>query len=132
MTTSTSVFVGPGSTLGQVAEWIGHMIEHPLTESTNEWGPVYKGSLMGVSITAYADHEFEDDAGIEFSRYPIQVQFTRFAGPDPELRTELARIMAQLAGSVISSELDCECIVVDETQHLLRKYPSPSSETDAD
>jgi len=83
---------------------------------------------MGVDILAYADHELEDDAGIEFSRYPIQVQFVKHAGSDAELRTELARIMAQLAGSVISSETKCECLVVDEVQRLARKFPGHSSD----
>lgn len=128
MTTSTSLFVGPGCSLETVAEWIGRIIQHPLTRSINEWGPVYKGTLMGVAILGYADHELEDDAGIEFSRYPVQVQFIRHAGPDAELRTELARIMAQLAGSVISSETECECLVVDEVQRLVRKFPGHSSD----
>jgi hypothetical protein len=80
--------------------------------------------IVGVGISAYEDHGFEDADGIEFSGYPIIVSFMRFtAQPDPVLRDELCGLLALLFGQTLSERAKCKCLVLKELDRILAEFP---------
>lgn len=122
MSESISVMVGHGCTLEQAAERVGYAIGQPLEFLINEWGPRFVKDTMGIDITAYSDHGLVDDSGIEFSAYPIEIQFNREGGTDAELRNELCRVLALRSASLIYSKYKCKCLVVHEAAHVVESF----------
>jgi len=124
MSVSVDVFVTTKSSIKEIIACVEQVIGHRLERVDSEEGEQYKKSVMGIEIVAFNEHGLADDVGIEFSRYPIQVSFTRYAGaPEVELLTELCRILAFICASTISRVCNTECIVVGNLQHIIASFP---------
>lgn len=124
MSVSVDVFVAANSKIEGIITCTEQVIGHRLERADGEEGALYKNSVMGIEIAAIYEHGLVDDVGIEFSRYPIQISFTRYAGaPEAELLTELCRILALICASTISRVCNNECIVVDGLQHIIASFP---------
>src|SRR5712692_10685887 len=86
MSANSSVFVAYECTLERIVELLQPVIGQRLEQVNEAEGRLFKKSAMGIEISARDQHGLEDDVGIEFSRYPIQISFTRYAGtPEVDL-----------------------------------------------
>jgi hypothetical protein len=83
----------------------------------------FERNIFGVFVTVCDCHEYEDNLGIAFSQFPIEVSFKRYAGAwDVDLRTNLCRTMAKLFAQLASQRLQSTCIVVDDLQQMVASY----------
>ena len=47
----------------------------PLALAAGKDGPLYRTAVAGLDAVVFGDHGLVDDAGIEFSRYSIEIDF---------------------------------------------------------
>jgi hypothetical protein len=110
--------------VSELSTWSGAEFQ----AESDEFGRRFVAEVFGLSVVANDAHDLEDDAGIAFSRYPIQVSFVRYGGgEDPALLEELARLLARLLSRRLWSRLSCRSIVVEGVQKLLERCPEDAA-----
>ena len=82
-------------------------------------GVVFESAYDGAVIAAFEDHGLEDDSGIEFTRYSIEIDFS---GGQSEV--DLLESGSKVAKR-ISEQFRCTTIVVNNLQQLKATYHCP-------
>jgi len=88
----------------------------------------WQTSVFGITVTLVSAHDLVDDCGIAFSRYPLQVNFVRYAGEVPDLRAQLCEVLARLIAKRLNQRTRRKTLVVAEMQKLMAEYPDDSEE----
>ncbi len=82
-------------------------------------GVVFESTYDGAVIAAFEDHGLEDDSGIEFTKYSIEIDFSGGQSEVDLLETG-SRVAKRL-----SEQIRCTTIVVNNLQQLKATYHSP-------
>ncbi len=122
MSHTTSVFCECNPGLDAIREWVEEQVGTALSPVQLEEACRYEASVQGIVIGLIDDHGLVDDQGIQFSNYRWELDFTRYAGPDVDARTERWRSLAFAAAERISDQYGCECLVVDNVQQVLQRF----------
>ena len=78
---------------------------------------------MGLWVAVYEAADFDDDMGIEFSRFTTSISITRYAGePNADVVVNFARSLACLLGSRLHTKLGIDNLVVEEMQKVLATF----------
>ena len=75
-------------------------------------------NVFAIDISLSASDGYEDDNGIEFSKYPVNETFKRFAGRVERGGEALCRSMARVFGDIVRVA-GADVIVVEEMAALL-------------
>ncbi len=82
-------------------------------------GVVFESAYDGAVIVAFEEHGLEDDSGIEFTKYSIEIDLSGGQSEVNLLETGL-KIAERL-----SEQIGCPTIVVNNLQQLRAAYHSP-------
>lgn len=85
MSTTIDLFAAPPATMDSVVADIERVFGVPMTRlESGAWAAVVEGGRVSV----YNDHDYEADGGMDFPRYPIEMEFTHTAsgGDDGPLK----------------------------------------------
>lgn len=125
MSRSISIFVKHSNiqeVVGCVSNFIGHSVNKIEGENSN----IFSAYVLGLDIRIFHAHGYEDDRGIPFTRYSTVVDLqsinTMYGF---ELLYQFSRSGALLLAGQLVRFLNCECIVVENCQHLLAIFPQP-------
>jgi hypothetical protein len=121
MSSSIDVFIAPYD-LKAILDLVQEIIAADLAKVVTDFGDLYEAFSSGIPVTVSENHGFEDDQGIRFSAYPIQVEFYLFGGgPETSLYPRTLEL-ANLTASTIHTRLGCQCIIVENVQVLLKEF----------
>jgi hypothetical protein len=123
MSTDIDIFVDPKCSLEEFKSILEKTFRINFSKEEEESSYVYYS--MGIILKLYGDHGFEDDLGIQFSRYPYGLSIdidTR--ARDYECRINLQYFMSSYIFSVLSKELALDSILVEDVQKILAESPS--------
>lgn len=118
MPRTLSVFCDSNAPLGEILTAMGEAFK--ITFSSREIegvGVVHESTYDGGAIIAFSGHGLEDDGGIEFTRYPIEIDLS-----GAESESDLLKIGLTLAQQV-SEQFRCATLVVDNLQQLKATFP---------
>lgn len=108
-----SVFCDTVFSSYEVSQAVEGILNIQLREKSIEnVGVVYHGILEDVDVSVYGDHEFEDDCGIEFSKYSIAI-----AIESQRSESDLLKIAICVAKK-LTEQLGFSTIVVSNFQKL--------------
>lgn len=108
MTTSFNVFAAPPATLHSVVAEIERVFGVTVTRADEEW---LGACLDSARVFVCENHPYEADCGMDFPRYPIEVEFSlaspRRAGADEEAARRLfAALQAKGYPLLLTEDLD--------------------------
>ncbi len=107
-------FCKPASSFDKVRAIVETTLSIILTKNTaSDVGTLLEGVYSGVFISVFDEHGLEDDCGINFSNYDMEIDFK-------ETENDLAIIhMAINLANSIHNQLNCDTMVVRNFQHLI-------------
>ncbi|HET6384574.1 MAG TPA: hypothetical protein VFJ58_14365 [Armatimonadota bacterium] len=112
----------------RVALAIGEFLGHPLPRMTSVEWKLYKTRSVGFEISVFEADDFENDAGIEFEKYPLMVGVDGLSIMTPvEHFDEWFRLFSLTLASIISRKLECECLLVKNFCHVVASFPASAS-----
>jgi hypothetical protein len=129
MSTDIDIFVDPKCPLEEFSSILEKTFRISFSEDKEE-GYKYVYYSMGVILKLYEEHGFEDDLGIQFSKYPYALSIdidTR--ARDYKCRTNLQYFMSLYIFNVLSKELALNSILVEDVQEILAEFPSKDDNT---
>ena len=123
MASTVDVLVrGHGST-DQLVRCVGNIIGHPLSRVEDVEWTLYQTTSVGLEMSVYDQPEFCDDLGLRLSQYEAVISSKRaLTGVDPQLQAEWGRVFGLVLGALVSRQLSCECLVLDDMQVVLGKF----------
>lgn len=132
MSRSYEILISGCESIEQVVEFIGSFIGYQFDKHLDVEREFYDIVSVGFNIQIFEmkEGEYQDDAGIEFSRYSIMVSIDDLSSMriNPYFE-EWFRQLPLLLGYKISQELKVECAVIYETQVLIATFnPQKSSQ----
>jgi hypothetical protein len=79
---------------------------------------------LGVFVSVMPANGFIDDRDMDFTNHPIRVAFETSGGNEiAERRIDLARSLALLSAATLSFKHGLNCMVVEEVDELIEKFP---------
>ncbi len=119
MSDDVSVFIR-GSSVDVLLEVLLNQFHTPVKLADPTGMATMTGEAFGIAIAVIADHGLEDDGGIAFSQYPLQVAFTRYAGGmDAATGRELCIAMARVFAHTIRDVAAVDHLVVEGVQRVI-------------
>jgi len=91
-------------------------------------GHIFEGKVSGACVALFDNHGLVDDCGIEFTQFPLEIDFTRYAGTMTSDCNEVTfySLAVSLAGR-LSKQFRSRCIVVENLQRIVQSF-GPSSD----
>jgi len=81
---------------------------------------VFHADFLGVAITLCGNHGLDDDAGTNFSEYPVSIEFSRSAASGhADLLEKLCQTLAIITGRLIARKGIGKNIVVRNGQEIV-------------
>ncbi len=79
--------------------------------------------VFGVNLTLIQENNLDDESGIEFSRYPVQLLIKRYSGRiEPQSGDEMCRLLARVVARTLHLQHErMEYIVVEGVQRILER-----------
>ena len=86
----------------------------------------YRTETLGLGITLREAIGYEDDSDMKFTHFQFKISVDYFAKRfEGDLTDDWRRIASLVIGSITSRTLDCECMVIENMQVLLRRFLPP-------
>jgi hypothetical protein len=81
---------------------------------------LFEASCLSISIAVFDEHGLENNLGIPFEEYPVEVSYKRFAGTvGSDVGEALCRNMALATGQLVAAFLGADYIVVEDLQRQI-------------
>lgn len=123
MSETLSIFVGSGPSIEECRNLVETDLQIHLTQRSDSEGHLFEGNFSGVSVALFDEHGLVDDCGIEFTQFPLEIDFTRYGGtssPDWSETTYLGSAVS-LAES-LSKQFRSRTIVVENLQRVVQSF----------
>lgn len=92
----------------------------PYDSITTDYGPIFRFRVLGQEIDVFNEHGLEDDCGIEFSKYPLEIRIQSLNLPvNATLLAQIRENIALLVAEVLVSNLSCEYVIADNLQQKI-------------
>ena len=86
----------------------------------------YRTETLGLGITLREAIGYEDDRDMKFTHFQFKISVDYFAKRfEGDLTDDWRRIASLVIGSITSRTLDCEYMVIENMQVLLRRFLPP-------
>ncbi|AGA28530.1 hypothetical protein [Singulisphaera acidiphila] len=123
MSETVSVFVSGNPTIEECRNAIEKHLQILLVQRMDTDGHLFEGVISGVWVTLFDNHGLDDDCGIEFTQFPVEIDFTRYARNNSLDWNET--IFFSLVVSLserLSEQFRARCIVVKNLQQIVRSF----------
>ena len=126
MSKTLSIFVGSEPSIEECRNLVEGNLRIHLTESTASEGFLFEGEVSGAGVALFDNHGRVDDCGIEFTRFPVEIDFTRYAGTNgPDWDDTTFVCLAVSLAKKLSKQLRSQCIVVEDLQRIVQSFGPP-------
>jgi hypothetical protein len=107
-----------------VTELVGNFLGRPLERRTDVNFKMYETKAIGFIISVM-EAGLENDAGIEFEKYPITVRISKLFFPYPvEHFEEWFHLFPLILAQIIYGALKCECLVMKNLFDIVGAFPA--------
>lgn len=114
MASTVSVFISGPVKLSNVVEIVSKSCSCEFVDRTESVGhTLFESELNGVWLSVFDEHGLEDDCGIPFSEYSVEVDLTTSCD------LSAAKLMANRIGRSIQSETKACVMIVENLQKLI-------------
>ena len=94
-----------------------------LNIETNESGFLSKLCAMQIEFSIFSNHGLEDDCGIDFSNYSIQIDMLKiYPKTRNNYQDQLVKVTAFFLAQEISNNFKCKSIVVENLQKIIGDF----------
>ena len=129
MSENISIFVGDDPSIEECRRIVEDHFDASLRRSSeeNDNYTAFECEISGVFINIFDNHNLEDNCGIEFTRFPLEIDFTSYAGnviPRWEEAPFLSRIFS--LAEKLAQRFRARCIVVRNLQQTVCSIDPPS------
>ena len=112
-----------------MTETISQFLGHPLVRRTDVEWKLYTTEAIGFYISVFEADDFENNAGIEFEKYPLMVGITGFSlMTRVEHFDEWFRSFSLGLAGIIYRDLGCECLVVKNFFDIVGAFPASEAD----
>lgn len=121
MSDTLSIFVSNGPSIEECRNLIENHLRINLTKRIDIEGHLFEGEVLGACVALFDDHGLDDDCGIEFTKFPLEIDFTRYAGtkaPDWNEATYLS--LAVSIAESLSKQFNSRCLIVENLQRIVK------------
>lgn len=123
MSETLSIFVGRGPSLEECRILTEEDLQIQLTPRLDSEGHLFEGNVSGVCVALFDNHGLVDDCGIEFTQFPLEIDFTRYAGTSaPEWNEKTFLHSAFSLAERLSKQFRVFCIVVKNLQRIVQSF----------
>ena len=124
MTVELHILLNVSSNLDEVRDTVARLVGHPLSRVDNDQGVTFATKALCIEWVLYGEHDFEDDSGIEFTKYEYVLDLIPLdAGPDLAAYDLMYEGAALFIAYQLSRVLGCRTLVV---RNLTRKVAAYS------
>jgi len=93
---------------------------------------MFEAEVSGTCVALFDKHGLVDDCGIEFTQFPLEIDFTRYAGTTTSDCNEVKlHSLAVSLAERLSKQFGARCIVVENLQRIVQSF-GPSSDRAVD
>jgi hypothetical protein len=125
MTVELKILLNVSSNMDEIRDTVAKLVGHPLSRVEDDMGVSFTTKALCIEWMLYGDHGFEDDCGIEFTKYEYVLDLIPLdAGPDLAAYDLMYEGAALFMAYQLSRVLGCRTLVV---RNLTRKVAAYSS-----
>jgi hypothetical protein len=126
MSETLSVFVGGCPSIEECRKLVESNLKIHLIRTTDSEGHRFGGKLSGAYVALFDNHGLVDDCGIEFTQFPLEIDFTRSAGANtPDWNETTFLCSAVSLAERLSKQFRTRCIVVENLQRIVQSFGPP-------
>ena len=123
MPTPISLFLNTRAPVEDVRVAVSNVVGRELQLPQHDAGPVYATMVLEIELRPFNQHGLEDDRGLEFTVYPLQLMLVaRERGIKTEGFDAAYESIASFLAVRLASSLGCRVIVVANLQHQLAAF----------
>lgn len=127
MSTSFTIFVKSRAARASLAEFVGGELGVAFAQDSEPNVERFVVPFMGLWVAVYEACDFDDDLGIQFSRFTTAISITRYAGePNAAVVVNFARSLACVLGSRLHTKFGIDNLVVEEMQKVIATFADVS------
>jgi hypothetical protein len=126
MSYTVSIFISEGPSIEECVRVLEDYFQVSPELRSNTDGRSFEAVIPGAFLSLFDNHGLVDDCGIEFTRYPLEIDFTRSGHAYSEVNALLSAA-APLA-EALSRKLNVRCIVVDNLQRIVQTFGASRGE----
>lgn len=121
MSRSVEILIKSGKSFDEILKLIESIARHKFSKNTSvEWN-LYELQFFGINIAMF-EADFEDDLGIEFSKYKFALSFSCINMISEKYYDQLQKSFSIMIAETIHQEHNLEVIVVDDMQIILESF----------
>jgi hypothetical protein len=125
MTASLLILLNVSSNMDELRNTVDKLVGNPLSRVENDTGVTFTTKALCIEWVLYGEHDFEDDCGVEFTKYEYVLDLIPLdAGPDLATYDLMYEGAALFMAYQLSRVLGCRTLVV---RNLARKVAAYSS-----
>jgi hypothetical protein len=129
MCETLSIFVGSGPSIDDCRNLVENNLETHLVQKTDSEGHLFEGNYLGVCVALFNNHGLVDDCGIEFTQFPLEIDFTHYAGTNTRDWNEATFLRSALSlAERLSKQLRTRCLVVQNLQRIVQSFVQEDGE----
>lgn len=123
MSESNSVFIKTNLNLSEIKLCLEKILNCQLKKVENVDWEIYSISLIGLQISLLEAVDFDDDRELNFSEFScyVDIDYIRNAF-EIGYESDWRRMTSIVLGNMISRNLNCECLVVNDMQRLVERF----------
>jgi hypothetical protein len=125
MSDTVSIFVGNGPSIAECRRVVENHLQIPLVHRADmdSMGYLFVADVSGVTVSLFNNHGLDDDCEIEFTRFPLEIDFTRYAGTTAlDWNEATFRSLVLSLAQRLSIQFKTPCIVVDNLQVIVQSF----------
>jgi hypothetical protein len=111
-----SIFVATSAPLVTIKELVEQRLQTQFVRRTDVEFSLFEGKVDDIFISLFDEHGLEDDCGIQFGLFQIEIDLTHKY--DESLCVQLAELVAK----DLATQLHCRTIVVRNLQRILAHF----------
>jgi hypothetical protein len=129
MAGTITILIGGCSNMDQLVAHLEQIVGHRFEKSQNVVWSLYKADALRVHISVFDNDGFENVQGIEFTRFSFVIDIQGLSAWESNVYYgEWLRLVPLLLASMLSQELDCECVVVEDFYRIVKTFGAPNEE----